>query len=71
MNWISVKDKLPKEGDVVDIYIKDYDERWTNYSYTRNYNGQKGNNFFAPNKSGLCCVRNASHWMYVPEHPKD
>ena len=36
-NWISVKDQLPEENDVVDIYIKDYDERWTDYKYLKDY----------------------------------
>lgn len=71
MSWISVKDRLPEEGAVVDVYIKDYDERWTNYTYIRDYNKKKGNDFFNPNRSGLCCIRNASHWMYIPDSPKD
>lgn len=70
-NWISIKDQLPKENDVVDIYIKDYDERWTGYNYIKEHEGQKDNSFFQPIKSGLCYVRNATHWMYVPESPKD
>lgn len=70
-NWISIKDQLPKENDIVDIYIKDYDERWTDYRYLKDYKGQKDNSFFDPIRGGLCYVRNVSHWMYVPETPKD
>jgi len=71
MKWVSVKDSLPEEGDDVDIYIQQYDERWTDYKYIRNHLNQQGNDFFEPNKGGLCTVRNASHWMYVPEPPKN
>lgn len=70
MNWISVKDKLPEEVDLVDIYIEEYDERWTGYKYLKDHKGQTGNCFFEPVGGGLCCVRNVSHWMYVPESPK-
>lgn len=70
MKWISVKDRLPSEGEVVDVWIGVYKERWTNYLYVRDYKGQKGNDFFDPVSSGLCCIRNASHWMPVPKPPE-
>lgn len=70
LGWISVKDSLPKEGETVDIYIAEYDERWINYSYFKDYNGQKHNNFFDPVNGGINCVTNATHWMYSPNAPK-
>lgn len=69
-DWISVKDGFPESGRDVDVFVEQYDERWCNYRYLRDYNGSKGNDFFDPIRSGLCCIRNASHWMYVPENPK-
>ena len=30
----------------------------------------RGNIFYAPTKSGPACVRDATHWMPIPEAPK-
>lgn len=68
--WVSVKKSLPDKGRTVDIYILEYNERWTDYTYFENYGGQMGNNFFDPVAGGLTCVRNATHWMYTPEKPR-
>jgi hypothetical protein len=67
--WVSVEDRMPENGEIVDVYISKYEERHCNYEYTRDYNGQLGNNFFDPISGGLSCIRNASHWMYAPEPP--
>lgn len=67
--WISVQEAVPDAERIVDVYISKNDERWCNYEYIRDYNGKPGNNFFDPIHGGLCCIRNASHWMYAPEPP--
>lgn len=70
ISWISVKKSLPKKGRTVDIYIEDYEERWTDYVYIENYGGQAGNSFFEPVHGGITCITNATHWMYSPEKPE-
>lgn len=66
--WISVKDRMPKNKQIVDIWRDG--ERLCNYEIFKDYKGQKGNTFFEPIEFGVCCVRNATHWMPLPEPPK-
>ena len=68
MKWISVKDKLPTEDQIVDLW--DGRERHTDYKLILNHGGKIGNNFFRPTKSGVTVIRyndsaeyrNATHW---------
>lgn len=76
MEWISIKDRLPKQGQPVDLWIG---KRVTDYSLVKNYNGNKGNDFFYPLNSGISCIRydgstaytQATHWMPIPKSPKN
>jgi hypothetical protein len=56
----------PKDGTPVDLWYEG--ERLTNYSWEQL---SPDNGFFSPNRSGVCGVRNASHWMPIPEAPHD
>lgn len=70
--WIKVKDRMPKEGQHVDIWAGEHHNcRMTDYVLIKNYAGQKGNDFFEPISSGITCVRCATHWMPLPEPPED
>ena len=68
MKWIETTKKLPRKNQIVDVFVNG--NRWTDYIYTRNYGGTKGNDFFEPTKGGVSCIRDASHWMYPPKPPK-
>jgi hypothetical protein len=73
--WISIKDRLPRAGKVVDIWTDE--GRMTDYALKRNYKGKRGNDFFDPTINGDCCIRfkgergytHATHWMELPEPP--
>ena len=67
--WIRIEDGLPEDGEIVDIY-HDSHGRLCNYEYVKAYNGDKSNNFFDPVEGGICCVRDATHWMPLPQSPK-
>lgn len=66
--WISIKDRPPKQEECVDIWSKSCG-RLANYKYVINYAGKVGNNFFDPVRSGIVCIRDATHWMPIPDPP--
>lgn len=72
MEWISCKDRLPGKDQIVDIWCRN--RRMSDYTYRRNYGGQRGNDFFDPTKGGICCLRidreENMHWMPIPEPPE-
>ncbi len=69
MEWISIKKKKPKKGDVVDIWGKN-SKRLIGYRYI-------GKGEFEVGKSGPCWMDDkckfdpVTHWMPQPEPPKD
>ena len=73
--WISIKDKLPRAGKVVDIWADGH--RRTDYVLRKNFRGELGNDFFDPTIAGECCIRfkgeqyytQATHWMELPQPP--
>ena len=77
MEWISVKDRLPEIGEIVDLW--DGKRRHTEYKINISYNGQIGNDFFSPVRGGVTVIRyhgesyytNATHWMPLPEPPNE
>jgi hypothetical protein len=67
--WLPIE-SAPRDGTPVIIWYPDWQEvcfgmRWIELS--------KGNAFFepAPGFPGYTCVRTATHWMPMPEPPKD
>lgn len=66
-DWISVKDRLPEEGENVLIYTK------TNIMffgmYTKRYGFSEREGFICGD--GFMWLSTASHWMPTPEPPKD
>lgn len=72
--WISVKDSLPKEGDIIlawgTAFYSEPHPVVTKYSYVRYFKKQFGT---CPHCRGLECdneVLDVSHWMPLPESPK-
>ena len=57
MEWISVKDRLPNDGEITDVYI-DLGRRITNYKW-ESFDLQSS---FMPHF--------ITHWMPLPEPPK-
>jgi len=66
-DWISVEDRLPEEGQIVDVWRH---RRHTNYRYVRAYRGDPDNNFFSPVGPGVMCLRDVTHWMPLPPPPR-
>lgn len=56
----------PKDGTVVDLYRQSYSERLCNYKWIQL---SPSNGFFECVESGYTCVRDATHWMPLPEPP--
>lgn len=63
--WLPIS-TAPKDTRIVDIWCPRYG-RLTNY--WREDLGD-GNVFYEPSKSGVTVVRDASHWMAIPEPPQ-
>lgn len=64
MKWIKCSDRLPEEGQHVLIF----DKIIYNKIYEKEYGFYDGSlNYYCP--VGL--IKNASHWMPLPQHPKD
>lgn len=58
----------PRDGTIVDLWRPNYGgERLCAYRWEQL---SEGNGFFSPVGSGYCVVRDATHWMPLPEPPK-
>jgi hypothetical protein len=67
MSWQPI-DTAPKDGTPIDIWRPSWGgERCVNM---KREDLGKGNVFYSPVVSGPCCVRDATHWMPIPEAPK-
>ena len=67
MEWISVKDRLPVEGQEVIVFINRKDRSWVVAGmYTKSnrfhWSTYKGNN---------CYTRYVTHWMPLPHGPQE
>lgn len=62
MKWISVKDRLPEEGEKVLSYLQDYDEYKIDYIIE------------FPEPIWACVLErdqnHVTHWMELPESPR-
>jgi hypothetical protein len=63
MEWQPIE-TAPKDGTPVDLWRDG--ERLTNY---RRMDLGRGNVFYDPIDVGVCCVRDATHWMPLPAPP--
>lgn len=70
-NWIPCTECMPEAGQRVIIYTPKYKEICCDYTWKTGYGGDIDNNFFAPYTSGYSCIRDATHWMPMPEAPKE
>ena len=69
MCWMPIA-TAPKDSTPIDIWRpgfgNDGGERCTNM---RRVDLGRGNTYYEPVESGPTCVRNATHWMPIPEAP--
>jgi len=63
MEWISVKDKLPEEGENVLIYEEAYSE--VGYLFRGKWRSMETDFCGEPYE-----LEDVTHWMYLPEPPK-
>ena len=68
--WVAIKGWVFEDGEVMDIWSPTQG-RLCDYRYRKNYNGKAGNDFFDPVHSGVCCIRDATHFMVIPGDPKE
>jgi hypothetical protein len=67
MGWRPIE-TAPKDETPVDLWSPEWGgERHTNM---RRVGLSKGNVFYDPVESGICCVRGATHWMPLPPAPQ-
>jgi hypothetical protein len=57
----------PKDSTIIDIWTPS-EGRLTNY---RREERSPTNIFYEPVYSGVCAVRDATHWMPIPQPPND
>jgi len=67
-DWRPIK-TAPNDGTMVDLYVASRKERLTNYCLTAN--NKMTDWFYEPVYGGRTCVRDATHWMPLPEPPKE
>jgi len=71
--WISVKDRLPEDGQNCILYHPDYPLKFFSGIYDPNmktwYYADEGYNFAAEPASGN--EHGITHWMPMPEPPKE
>jgi hypothetical protein len=79
MNWISVKDRLPELGERVLVIDKYGEIEIGNYSSFRNeqyytYNPTESKEENRGWENDWCCsqdIEDVTHWMPLPEPPKE
>jgi hypothetical protein len=64
--WMPIE-TAPKDERAVDLWQSSFNRRLTNMSRVEL---TENNVFYAPVENGPSCVRDASHWMPLPEPPK-
>ncbi len=70
MDWISVKDRLPKHGELCIVYCGEYGSFLVNYdesSIRHHWNPT----CFGCFNSLLWNLENTTHWMSLPKPPVD
>ena len=65
-SWLPIE-TAPKTEEIVDIWSPSHG-RMANY-YRNDYNGDGKNVFYDPVESGICTIRDATHWMPLPNPP--
>ena len=63
MEWISIKDALPKDKEFCLIYSKDVGGTYLAVYYDAGYGFEIADNFWM-------CAEKVSHWIRIPEPPK-
>lgn len=70
MEWISVKDKLPKKNEWVLVYVEDeYNEKKFHVGFWEGGSFEIGHQPLDYYGSRYC--GSVTHWMPLPEQPKD
>ncbi len=65
MEWISVDDRMPQEGEKVLIYIPFRGVHLNYVSYV------EGGKWFVPAMYGRNNITDVTHWLPLPEPPKE
>lgn len=72
--WISVKDRLPEQGEIVDVWrdpVFGRPGRATDYKYVSSFKGDPNNNFWSPVGAGVMVLRDVTHWRHLPAPPQE
>ncbi len=68
--WISVNDRLPNSNKKVLVYCKNERDEYVGVGYYRNWMGKYW--FDSENKEPFeVCGYEVTHWMPLPEPPKE
>ncbi len=67
MKWKPIK-TAPKDETPIDLWSPRRKMRLTNY-YRVDFDNDGKNIFYDPVGSGICTIRDATHWMPIPEGP--
>lgn len=66
--WISIKEKLPKVGQKVLVFVKSDNNKWSDIRLDEIYE-KKGNKYWT-NFNGFITSAEITHWMLLPPAPK-
>ena len=65
--WISVKDRLPDEDCIVDVWMPEYDDTYKRVPDVQ-YNARQ--KIFYIEYDFIDITNDVTHWMPLPEQPK-
>ena len=71
MKWLQIE-TAPKDATPIDLWVPFWSDDLGRGQRVPNMKREdlgNGNVFYSPVYAGPCCVRNASHWLPIPDAP--